>query len=83
MGQKKESDSRNKKNHTVKLTAVRVTFLNQLIYQTKFSTWPTEDYEKLDIPFNKAYRRITKNLDSFPTKLLYMSTNEGGFVRSL
>ena len=63
---------------TVRIAAIQISLMNQLVYETKFTTWPLEKYQEIDIIFNKAYRKISRNQASFPTKLLYMSNDQLG-----
>ena len=63
---------------TVRIAAIQISLMNQLVYETKFTTWPLEKYQEIDTIFNKAYRKISHNQVSFPTKLLYMSNEQLG-----
>ena len=63
---------------TIRLAAIQISLMNQLVYVTKFTTWSLSQYQEIDILFNKAYRRISHNQRSFPTKLLYMQSSQLG-----
>lgn len=58
-----------------KLRAVKFKLYNQLIYDTKFSSWTLQQYQCIDKLFGSAYRRITNNMKSFPTAFMYTSSN--------
>ena len=62
----------------VRLATIQISIMNQLVYETKFTTWSLAQYQEIDILFNKAYRLITHNQRSFPTKALYMDKTHLG-----
>jgi hypothetical protein len=57
-----------------KLRAIKSKLYNQLIYDTKFSSWTLKQYQCIDTLFGSAYRQITNNMQSFPTALMYTSS---------
>ena len=65
-------------SQAIRIAAIQISLMNQIVYETKFTTWPLQDYQKIDTLFNKALRRISLNQKSFPTSLLYMSTEHLG-----
>ena len=60
---------------TIKLGVIQISLMAQLIYETKFSTWTLFQYESIDKLFEKAYRTLSYNQNTFPTQLLYTETS--------
>ena len=52
--------------------------MNSLIYETKLAPWSLKQFQSLDNLFTEAYKFISKNQSSFPTKLLHMKTEKLG-----
>ena len=63
---------------TVRLAVIKTSLMNSLVYETKFTTWSLQQYQQIDTLFNKAYRLISKNQRTFPTKLLYLKQDHLG-----
>ena len=63
---------------TIKLGVIQISLMAQLIYETKFSTWTLSQYEIIDKLFEKAYRTLSYNQNTFPTQLLYTETSDLG-----
>jgi hypothetical protein len=61
-----------------KYVVARVSSLNKVKYAAKFAQWTLQDYLRLDVPFNKLYRRMLRHLPSFPNALLYLPAARGG-----
>jgi hypothetical protein len=61
-----------------KLLALTAHVYNKVSYVGKFGSWTLKEYRELDTPVNKCLRKITKNMDSFPTRLLYMQKKDAG-----
>ena len=60
------------------MCVINVSLMATLVYETKFSTWTLAQYQELDILFEKAYRSITLNQASFPTRLIYAPKEQLG-----
>ena len=63
---------------SIKLTVLRVSLLNQLIYETKFAPWHLSTFEKIDKILDNAYKKISHNMQSYPSKLLYVGKQQLG-----
>ena len=50
----------------------------QLAYYSKYMNWPKNHWDKLESILNNHYKKLTNNLQSFPTKLLNVSRRHGG-----
>ena len=61
-----------------KYVVARVSSLNKVKYAAKFAQWTLQEYLRLDVPFNKLYRRMLRHLPSFPNALLYLPAAHGG-----
>ena len=60
------------------LLALTAHVYNKVSYIGKFGPWALKEYRELDTAVNKCLRKITKNMDSFPTRLLYMQKKDAG-----
>jgi len=47
-------------------------------YNGQLSSWTIQQLDELDRIFSKAYRKLSSNIASFPTDLLYLSEEHGG-----
>jgi len=46
--------------------------IHKIGYAAQFNSWDLKEYQELlDVPFNKIFRAATKNMASYPTKLIY------------
>ena len=59
------------------LTAT-VSALTRAAYMAPFSPWQAQHLTDLDIPLNKLFKRISNNMATFPTALLYLPASSGG-----
>ena len=62
----------------IKLKTLQLVTYNQVIYDTKFATWPLSMYQKLDDIITKSVKVITQNMVSYPTDLIYMTEESMG-----
>ena len=53
------------------MCVIKISLMPTLIYETKFSTWSLQQFQQFDTLFQIAFRKITYNLPSFPSRLLY------------
>ena len=54
------------------------------IYKGVYAPWTLKKYLQLDVPISALLRKITKNMNNYPTALLYSSKADGkglGFTR--
>ena len=61
-----------------KLVALTAHVYNKVCYIGKFGSWSLKKYRELDTPVNKCLRKVTKNMASFPTRMLYMLKKDAG-----
>ena len=47
-------------------------------YTAQFLPWSSQDLQALDVPLNRAFRRLLQLPPTHPNALLYMRTTEGG-----
>ena len=47
-------------------------------YGAQFSSWTQSEYDDIDKPFTKLYRKISSNMSSYPTSLIYLPRKLGG-----
>ena len=62
-------------------TAALVTSISTMAkaaYTSQFLPWSTEDLLSLDIPLNRAFRRLLHLPPTHPNALLYINTTDGG-----
>jgi len=57
---------------------MRRSLVEKVAYHGKFMPWDLAQYERLDAILNAAYRRITKNMHSFPGALLALPHSQLG-----
>ena len=60
------------------IIAASVSSLTRTSYTTQFTPWTSTDLPDLDIPQNKLFRRLSGNMHTFPTQLLYLPASMGG-----
>ena len=60
------------------IIAMTASVYQKICYKAQFSAMSYKESMQLDIPLNQFYRRVTKNMVSFPTKLLYSECSQGG-----
>ena len=58
--------------------AASVSSLTRASYTAQFTPWTSTDLPDLDIPLNKLFRRLSGNMPTFPTQLLYLPASMGG-----
>ena len=61
-----------------KLAVIKSSLLPKVIFSAKFASWGLNKYLEIDKIFERAYRRISKNMPTFPAALLYMPPSVGG-----
>jgi hypothetical protein len=61
-----------------KIIALTASVYQKICYKAQFSALSYKETMQLDVPINQFYRRVTKNMLSFPTKLLYSECSQGG-----
>ena len=59
------------------LTAT-VSSLTRASYTAQFTDWTAAALPALDTKFNQLYRRLSGNMPTFPTRLLYLPASSGG-----
>ena len=52
--------------------------LTRASYTAQFTDWSAAALPALDTKFNQLYRRLSGNMPTFPTRLLYLPTSSGG-----
>ena len=55
-----------------------VSSLTRASYIAQFTPWTATTIATLDLPLNKLFRRLSENMPTFPTRLLYLPTSHGG-----
>ena len=58
--------------------AASVSTLTRASYTAQFTPWTVQDLPALDVPLNKLFRRLSGNMATFPTQLLYLPPSMGG-----
>ena len=58
--------------------AASVSSLTRASYTAQFTPWAAHDISDLDVPLNQLFRRLSGNMRSYPTHLLYLPTSMGG-----
>ena len=61
-----------------KLMVATVSVIKKIGYKGALASITLQDYKDIDAVFNDMYRTITKNMNSFPTALLYTPRHLGG-----
>jgi hypothetical protein len=61
-----------------KMLAIKLCIIPKVVYKLKFIAWPLSNFDKLERIFAASFRKLTKNIRSFPTQLLYVSVRNGG-----
>ena len=59
------------------LAAENVSTLTRAPYAAQFTPWTTRNFSDLDKTHSKLYRRTSGKITTFPTSLLYLSTDYG------
>ena len=55
-----------------------VSSLTRASYTAQFTDWSAAALPTLDTKFNQLYRRLSRNMATFPTRLLYLPATSGG-----
>ena len=55
-----------------------VSSLTRASYTAQFTAWSAGDLTELDTALNRLLRRASNNMPTFPTRLLYLPTSQGG-----
>ena len=55
-----------------------VSTMAKAAYTAQFLPWSSHDLASLDVPLNRAFRRLLQLPPSHPNALLYMGTSDGG-----
>ena len=58
--------------------AASVSTLTRASYTAQFTPWTAQDLPALNVPLNKLFRRLSGNMATFPTQLLYLPPSTGG-----
>ena len=58
--------------------AASVSSLTRASYTAQFSPWVGQELAELDVPLNQLFRRLSGNMCTFPTHLLYLPPTMGG-----
>jgi len=61
-----------------KIAALRIRTTPRALYAPSFCNWPLARYTQLQIPFNQAYKKSARLMQSHPNHLLYAPVTEGG-----
>ncbi len=69
---------RSRASLSIKLKVLQLVTYNQIIYGTKFATWPLHLYHKLDDIFTKIVKSMTQNMRSYRTALIYTEKEDMG-----
>ena len=62
----------------IKIAAIRICSTPRATYAPAFCNWSLENYEQLQVPFNQAYKRSARLMQSHPNHLLYAPVSSGG-----
>ena len=62
----------------LKKAALQMCVMSKACYVAKFATWTRAQMREIEGVFSGAFRRISKNMRSYPTRMLYMTTKDGG-----
>ena len=60
------------------IIAASVSTLTRASYSAPFTSWTAQDLPELDIPLNKLFRRLSGNMATLTTHLLYLPPSMGG-----
>ena len=60
------------------IIAASVSSLTRTSYTAQFTLWTSTDLPNLDVPLNKLFRRLSSNIHTFPTQLLYLPASLDG-----
>ena len=58
--------------------AASVSSLTRASYTAQFTPWTVQDISDLDVPLNKLLRRLSRNMSTYSTHLLYLPTSMDG-----
>lgn len=67
-----------KASASIKIKVMELVLYSQIIYDTKFASWPLHQYQQLDSIVTTAVKQITNNMVSYPTDLIYMKKDQMG-----
>jgi hypothetical protein len=62
----------------IKIAAVRICSTPRATYAPAFCNWELSHYQQLQVPFNQAYKRSARLMQSHPNHLLYAPVSCGG-----
>ena len=63
--------------HNLSMVA-RTVIAKRIEYPAQFSAWTQDQHDALDRPFSHLYRKLSANMPTFPTALLYLPHDLGG-----
>jgi hypothetical protein len=61
-----------------KAVVINMCVIARACYAAKFCSWGQDRMLRLEKEFSRAYRKVTRNMASFPTELIYMEKRDGG-----
>jgi hypothetical protein len=70
--------TRRKASAGTKAVVTNMCVVAKACYTAKFGGWSLEQMKKIEREFGKAYKKMTKNMRSYPAELLYVSKMDGG-----
>ena len=59
------------------VVAASVSSLTRASYTAQFTAWAAQDIIDLDVPLNQLFHRLSGNMRTFPTHLLYLPNSMG------
>jgi hypothetical protein len=62
----------------IKIAAIRICSTPRATYAPAFCNWELSHYQQLQIPFNQAFKRSARLMQSHPNYLLYAPVSSGG-----
>ena len=69
---------RRKASAGLKIAVLNMCVLTKAAYPARFCQWDEGRMKRIERVFSAAYKRITKNMRSFPDQLVYMAAGDGG-----
>ena len=61
-----------------KLLALEYCLRSDIVYRMQFCVWGYDDYLKPDSIYTRLVKKICRNMQSYPSKPLWMLTSDGG-----
>jgi hypothetical protein len=69
---------RRKASAGLKVAVLNMCVLTKAAYPARFCQWDEGRMKRIERIFTAAYKKITKNMRSFPDQLVYMAAGDGG-----